>query len=107
MLEVKKSRRRIGENADRTLGIPVMPELGPSDHLRDALLVPVCGPEVAVIHGEGEAAGPASQAGKLPTCDQSIGNAGGVASEALAFSERQLANPVASDLVSRVKLAEY
>src|SRR5260370_6942380 len=105
MPEVVESRRWIGENADGTRArIPVMPDLGSGDHLTDTLLVPGCRPEVTVIHGEGEAAGPPSQTRKLPTSDQGIGNAGGVAGEVLALAERQLGNPVHPDLVRPVQI---
>src|SRR6266852_3206164 len=105
MPEVVESRHWIGENADGTrVRIPVMPDLRPGDNLTDTLFVPVCRPEVTVIHGEGETAGPPSQARKLPTSDQSIGNACGVAGEVLSLAERQLGNPVEVDLVRGIEI---
>src|SRR5258708_270951 len=105
MLKVVESSHRIGENAHGTVGrIPVMPDLGSSDHLTDTLLVPVCRPEVAVINRKGEAAGPPGHARKLPASDQSISNAGGAACEALALSKWQRGNPVHVDLVGGIKI---
>src|SRR3989442_15983335 len=107
MPKVVESRRRIGENADGTgVRIPVMPDLGSGDHLTDTLLAPVRRPEVAVIKGEGESTRPPSQARKLPTSDQSIANAVGVAGEVLALAERQLGNPVEIDLVGGVEIRD-
>src|SRR4030081_1439596 len=96
----------MGKNANRTVGLSEVSGPGPGDHLRDALLVPVCRPVVAVIHREGEAACPPSQSRKLPTSKQGVGNAGGVAGEALALSEWQLGNPVGIDLVSGVEIGD-
>src|SRR5579864_2649454 len=75
MLKIGKGRGRIGENADGAIRLSEMSGARPRDQLGDALLVPVGGPEVAVIYSEGEAAGPASQAGKLPASDQRFGGA--------------------------------
>src|ERR1700686_2591938 len=53
--------RGIGENADRPGdGIFIMSDLRPCHHLSDALLVPVGGPEVAIVDGEGKTAGPST-----------------------------------------------
>src|SRR5579864_6299641 len=50
-----KGRGGIHKRAHGTRdGIAVMSHLWLADHLRDALFVPVRGPEVAVIHGERE-----------------------------------------------------
>src|SRR5229473_6736571 len=104
MLEVAESGYRIGENAHGTVGgIPVMADLGFGDHLTDTLLVPVCRPEVTVIHRKREAAGPPGHTRKLPASDQSISNAGGV-SEALSVSKWQRSDPVQVDLVSGIEI---
>src|SRR6266851_1228034 len=105
MLEVVESGYRIGENAHGTVdGIPVMPDLGFGDHLTDTLLVPVCRPEVTVIHRKREAAGPPRHARKLPASDQSLGNPRGAAGEACALSKWQRGNPVHVDLVSGIEI---
>src|ERR1700687_23774 len=53
--------RGVGENADRPGdGIFIMSDLRPCHHLGDALLVPVGGPEVAIVDGEGKTAGPST-----------------------------------------------
>src|ERR1700731_937384 len=60
MHKVSEGRGRIGEDADCPGDrIPMMPNLRPGGHPSDPLLGPIGWPEVAVIHGEREAAGPA------------------------------------------------
>ena len=80
--------RRVSENADGPIGLPESTRFRPGSHSCDTLLVPVCGPEIAIIYSEGEAAGPAGQAGELPAADESIGNATSVASDGLPGAER-------------------
>src|SRR5712691_1364032 len=107
MLEVGEGGHRIGENAHGTVArIPMTPNLGSGDHLTDTLLVPVCRPEVTVIHREREAAGPPRHARKLPASDQSLGNPGGTAGEACALSKWQRGNPVHVDLVSGIEIGD-
>src|SRR5713226_4489872 len=94
----------VGENTDRTIWLFEMAGPRPGDHLSDTLLIPVRGPEVTVIHGEGEAAGPAGQARKLPAPNKGIQRRASVALEVPSLAERQLGNPVGVDLMGCVEV---
>src|SRR5262249_20023538 len=50
---------RIREDADRAIRLTKMTRSRLDNHLGDALLIPVRWPEVAIVYGEGEAAGEA------------------------------------------------
>src|SRR6267154_677949 len=67
MSEVAERCCRIAKHANVTADrVFKMTDLRPGHHVRDTLLIPVRRPEVAVINCEWEAAGPSSEAGKLP-----------------------------------------
>src|SRR5262249_55756425 len=102
--EVGERGGRVGEHADRAIWLSEMAGPWPGNHLSDTLLVPVRGPEIAVIDGEGEPAGPAGQAGKLPASYESVGKTGSVAREVFAPAERQLRYPVGIDLMGGVEV---
>src|SRR5579864_8104034 len=77
--------------------IAKMSDLWPRDHVGDALLVPVCRPEVSIVDGERETARPAGQSRKLPASNESVGQVGGITREMPAGPERKLHNPVGID----------
>src|SRR5713226_6556438 len=104
MPEVGERSGRVGEHADRTIWLFEMAGPRPGDQLSDTLLVPVSGPEITVIHGEGEAAGPAGQARKLPAPNERIQRRASVALEVPSLAERQLGNPVGVDLMGGVEV---
>ena len=107
MDEVGECGGRITENADRTGNrIPVMSELRAGGHLGYALLVPVGRPEVAIVYGEREAAGPAGHARHFPTADDGVGEGAGAAGEAPAFAEGELGDPVGVELVGSIKIRD-
>src|SRR6266852_2195457 len=106
MLKIGKGRARVRKNADGAVRLSEVSGLRPGDHLRDPLLVPVCGPEIAVIHGKGEPAGPAGQTRKLPASDDGIGKCAGTACEVLALTERQGEQPIGIDLVGSIEIRD-
>src|SRR5262249_29939610 len=96
--------RRVSENADRAIGLLEMSGTGLGHHLRNPLLVPICGPEVAVIYGEGKSAGPAGQSGELPATDESIEHTAGIAGKAPTPAKGQFSDPVGINLVRGVEV---
>src|SRR5579864_2570607 len=105
MREVAEGRQGISKGtyvaANR---IAKMSDLWPRDHVGDALLVPVCRPEVSIVDSERETARPAGQAGELPAANQSVRQVRGITCEVSAGPERKLHNPVGIDLVSKIEV---
>src|ERR1700687_2667996 len=81
-----------------------MSRLRPRHHLGDTLLVPIRGPEVTVVDGERETAGPASQTGKLPAADEGVQQGPGVAREIAALAKGQLGDPVGVELMGGIEI---
>src|SRR6202022_3465478 len=84
------------EGADLRLG----------SHLGDGGEEPVCGPALAAIHAEGESAGPAGESRKLPSSDNSVYEATGIASQSPAFAHRHIGDPVEVDLMRKIKIRD-
>src|ERR1700687_5481609 len=103
--EVGIRRGGIGETADRPgAGIFIMSDLRPCHHLSDALLVPVGGPEVAIVDGEGKTAGPSTNTCKLPAANERIDRRGGISGKTLAPAYGQVVNPIRVQLVSGIEI---
>src|SRR5438309_577948 len=96
--------RGVSEYADGALRISVMPNLRPGHHIRDTLLIPIRRPEITVIYGERETAGPACQAGELPATDERISYARGSGCKMPAVAEWKFDNPVGVDLMGEVEI---
>src|SRR5580692_2515157 len=71
-----------------------------------AAQLPVRGPGSAVADGQGESAGPAGKAGKLPAANEGIGKAVCIPGQELSLAERQLDDEVAVQLMSRVEVRD-
>src|SRR5207245_3406476 len=84
VIEVVDRRGWVGEHADRAIPLLEGAGLWPGGDLRQALEIPVRGPELAVVHAEGESGGPAREPGELPAADDSIRECAGAVGTALA-----------------------
>src|SRR5260370_22253080 len=94
MNEIVQRGRGVSKNADCSgNGILENSRLRLPNHQPAALFVPVCGPELTVVHGERKPGGPAKQSGELPPSDNCIGNGTRVPSQRPSFPQHQIHNP--------------
>src|ERR1700751_335492 len=103
--KIVKGCHRIDESTDRT-GRDVTPHLRASDHLADALFVPIGRPEITVVHAEWVSARPACYSGELPAPDKSVGYRTDVPSESAPFPDRQFRDPVQIELMRRIEVGD-
>src|SRR5262249_30893530 len=75
-------------------------------HLSDGGQEPVRRPALATIHAEGESAGPAGQAGKLPAADERVQHAARATRDGAPSANRQIGNPVHVELVGKIEVGD-
>src|SRR4029077_3379351 len=101
--EISLGRGGICENVDTAVPLESACFWARS-HLSDGGQEPVGRPALATIHAEGESAGPAGHAGKLPAANKSVHQAAVIARESPTFAKGQIGNPVEVELVSKIKI---